>query len=100
MQTRSATNVWTWLRKIVGVVAVVLVGGGLVSGGARPAQASEGSERIRPAADTTAPIIRSVDVRGNRHFSEETLKRNVLELKGTRADAEYEGQVLRKLGEL
>jgi len=77
MQTRSATNVWTWLRKIVGVVAVVLVGGGLVSGGARPAQASEESERIRPAADTTAPIIRSVDVRGNRHFSEETLKRNV-----------------------
>ena len=28
------------------------------------------------------------------------LERNVLELKGTRADAEYEGQVLRKLGEL
>ncbi len=77
MQTRSATIAWTWLRKIVGVVAVVLVGAGLVLGGARTAQASEKIERIRPAADTTAPIIRSVDVRGNRHFSEGTLKRNI-----------------------
>ena len=34
------------------------------------------------------------------HVAVDTLERNVLELKGTRADAEYEGQVLRKLGEL
>ncbi|PSP77517.1 CBS domain-containing protein [Halobacteriales archaeon QS_4_69_225] len=34
------------------------------------------------------------------HVAVDKLERNVLELKGTRADAEYEGQVLRKLGEL
>ena len=34
------------------------------------------------------------------HVALDTLERNVLELKGTRADEEYEGQVLRKLGEL
>ena len=34
------------------------------------------------------------------HVATDKLERNVLELKGTRADAEYEGQVLRKLGEL
>lgn len=34
------------------------------------------------------------------HVALETLERNVLELKGIRADAEYEGQLLRKLGEL
>ena len=34
------------------------------------------------------------------HVAIDKLERNVLELKGTRADAEYEGQVLRKLGEL
>jgi len=34
------------------------------------------------------------------HVALDTLERNVLELKGTRADEEYEGQLLRKLGEL
>ena len=34
------------------------------------------------------------------HVATDTLERNVLELKGTRADEEYEGQLLRKLGEL
>ena len=34
------------------------------------------------------------------HVATDKLERNVLELKSTRADAEYEGQVLRKLGEL
>ena len=34
------------------------------------------------------------------HVAVDKLERNVLELKGTRADAEYEGQLLRKLGEL
>jgi CBS domain-containing protein len=34
------------------------------------------------------------------HVAVDKLERNVLELKGTRADEEYEGQVLRKLGEL
>jgi CBS domain-containing protein len=34
------------------------------------------------------------------HVALDKLERNVLELKGTRADEEYEGQLLRKLGEL
>jgi CBS domain-containing protein len=34
------------------------------------------------------------------HVAVDKLERNVLELKGTRADEEYEGQLLRKLGEL
>ncbi|MCY4732777.1 CBS domain-containing protein [Natronomonas gomsonensis] len=34
------------------------------------------------------------------HVAIDKLERNVLELKGTRADEEYEGQLLRKLGEL
>ncbi|MFQ3320470.1 MAG: CBS domain-containing protein [Natronomonas sp.] len=34
------------------------------------------------------------------HVALDKLERNVLELKGVRADEEYEGQVLRKLGEL
>lgn len=34
------------------------------------------------------------------HVALETLERNVIELKGIRADEEYEGQLLRKLGEL
>jgi CBS domain-containing protein len=34
------------------------------------------------------------------HVAVDKLERNVLELKGTRADEEYQGQVLRKLGEL
>ncbi|PSP66814.1 CBS domain-containing protein [Halobacteriales archaeon QS_1_69_70] len=34
------------------------------------------------------------------HVAVDKLERNVLELKGTRADVEYEGQMLRKLGEL
>jgi CBS domain-containing protein len=34
------------------------------------------------------------------HVALDTLERNVIELKGIRADEEYEGQLLRKLGEL
>jgi predicted transcriptional regulator/ribosome-associated translation inhibitor RaiA len=34
------------------------------------------------------------------HVAIDKLERNVLELKGTRADEEYQGQVLRKLGQL
>jgi CBS domain-containing protein len=34
------------------------------------------------------------------HVALDKLERNVLEMKGLRADEEYEGQVLRKLGEL
>ncbi len=34
------------------------------------------------------------------HVALDTLERNVLELKGIRADEQYEGQLLRKLGEL
>jgi len=72
MQTLSATTAWTWLRTIVGGVAVIVLGGALC-----PVQASEWGERVRPMADTTAPIVRSVDVRGNRHFSKRRLKRNI-----------------------
>ena len=72
MQTLSATTAWTWLRTIVGVVIIAVAGGGL-----SPVQTAAGKGGIRPVADTTAPIVRSVDVRGNRHFSERRLKRNI-----------------------
>lgn len=75
MQTLSATPTWTWFRTILGGMAIVVAAG--VLGITPPVQASEWGERVRPAADTTAPIVRSVTVRGNRHFSERALKRNI-----------------------
>jgi len=73
---------------------------------------SEHKERLRGT-----PLIRAqIRLRTNRgqvagsgegygaetafHVALDTLERNVLELKGIRADEEYEGQLLRKLGEL
>jgi len=76
MQTLSATSAPTWLTAAVGGAMMVLMTV-LIEGGVRPVQASTKSERARPAADTTAPIVRSVDLRGNRRFSDGTLKKNL-----------------------
>lgn len=56
------------------VVATAILFAG---GGVRSVQASDGTSRIRAAADTTAPIIRGVDIQGARHFSEGTLKARI-----------------------
>ena len=76
MQTLSATTSRSWLRETLGGAMLVLMAAMLVLT-AHPARAHEAIESPRPAADTTAPIIRSVDIRGNRQFSEWTLKQNI-----------------------
>ncbi len=76
MHTRSATNAWIWFRK-VGAVVVIGVMGGLAAAGFQPGQAFPETDRNVSAADTTAPIVRRVDVQGARHFSEETLKERI-----------------------
>ena len=55
---------------------LLVVGGGLL-GAARSSHAFVAPTGGHLAADTTAPIVRSVDIRGNRHFSDGTLKQNV-----------------------
>jgi len=72
MQPPVTPTVWTRAPFGAGLVGGVLLAIVLWVGGARPGQASG-----RAAADTTAPIIQSVDVQGARHFSEGTLKENL-----------------------
>lgn len=66
-----------WVRR---VVLMVLVGGGAWIAGGAAAWAQEqapmaASERGSP--DTTQPIVRSVHVEGNQHFSTRELKRQI-----------------------
>jgi outer membrane protein insertion porin family len=77
MPTRSATNLRGWFRKALGGVMVAAMGILFFGGGVRLAQAADGMSRSRAAADTTAPIVRSVDIQGARHFSEGTLKERI-----------------------
>lgn len=78
MPTRFATNPRGRFRTALGVVMVVAAMGILcVGGGVRSVQASDRTSRSRATADTTAPIIRSVDIQGARHFSEGTLKERI-----------------------
>ena len=76
MQTLSATTARSWLRETAAGAMLVLMMAALAST-IRSAEAHETIERGRPAADTTAPVVRSVDIRGNRHFSDETLMENI-----------------------
>jgi len=56
---------------VVAVLVVELCGGGQVT--AQPTT----EEEAEAVTDTTAPIIRRVQIEGNEHFSEETLKRQI-----------------------
>ncbi|PSQ63607.1 MAG: hypothetical protein BRD25_04355, partial [Bacteroidetes bacterium QH_1_61_8] len=56
---------------VVAVLVVELCGGGQVT--AQPTT----EEEAKTVTDTTAPIIRRVQIEGNEHFSEETLKRQI-----------------------
>jgi len=61
------------------LIGVLLMGLGLgpLTGMLQSVQASQAEERVSATADTTAPIVRQVDIEGNRHFSEGTLKDNI-----------------------
>ncbi|MFB6272351.1 MAG: BamA/TamA family outer membrane protein [Salinibacter sp.] len=73
MSTLIAPTVGTWRSENGGVAFVLLMGGLVASGVFSPVAAHP----VSPTADTTAPIVRSVDVRGARHFSEATLKKRI-----------------------
>ena len=74
LSVRDPLSSWRTAFRVVmmGVIAALIVGGG-----ARAAQASVGRSPARAAADTTAPIIRSVDIQGAQHFSASTLKERI-----------------------
>ena len=55
----------------------LLVGVALLVGMLQPAQASRADGEMRAAADTTAPIVRTVDIQGKGLFSAGTLKENI-----------------------
>ncbi|MFP4227396.1 MAG: BamA/TamA family outer membrane protein [Salinivenus sp.] len=68
---------WAWGR---GIVLAILLGWGAWAGGAQDAWAQQpgavpGAEGGEP--DTTQPIVRSVQVEGNQHFSTRELKRQI-----------------------
>jgi outer membrane protein assembly factor BamA len=54
-----------------------MMGGLLVGSSVPSARAADEARRERAVADTTAPIVRSVDVEGTRHFSAEALKERI-----------------------
>ncbi|MFB6097656.1 MAG: BamA/TamA family outer membrane protein [Salinibacter sp.] len=73
MRTRFPTKAWIWIRSAGPVVGILL--GGLLF--LVPAARASGQGGSGAVADTTAPIVRSVEVRGQRHFSERTLKKRI-----------------------
>ena len=78
MFTRSATDPRGRFQTALGVVMVVAIMTILFAGnGIRSVHASDGTSGNRAAADTTAPIVRNVDIEGVRHFSEGTLKARI-----------------------
>ncbi|WP_263786071.1 BamA/TamA family outer membrane protein [Salinibacter grassmerensis] len=56
---------------------LLVVGTVLLVGMIQTTQASQSEGGARAAADTTAPIVRTVDIQGNRQFSAGTLKENI-----------------------
>lgn len=77
MHTISATETLLWLRRRWGLVVGGVMGGVLVLSGLLPGRAVGHPGTHPTAADTTAPIVRDVDIRGNRHFSARELRRNI-----------------------
>ncbi|GEM_PF-271698 len=78
MHTHATTSAWAWLVALA-IGALALLAGarpGAARAHAAPTAMTE-SPLQTPAADTTAPIVQSVDIQGNRHFSEKALKRNI-----------------------
>jgi len=62
-------GVWS---SLIGVIV-----GMLVWGGGCPARALGAPQPGTAASDTTAPVVRSVEIQGNQQFSDQTLKRNL-----------------------
>jgi len=76
MQTRATTSVGSAGRRLAGLaIGIVLLLAGTGQGASHAHAAPPPLQAA--AADTTAPIVRSVAIRGRRHFSAQTLKRNV-----------------------
>ena len=67
------------LPTVRGLVVGVMLGAGLMLGGAGEARGSAASPgALRPAAaDTSAPIVRDVAIQGRRHFSAQVLRQNI-----------------------
>ncbi|WP_240328180.1 BamA/TamA family outer membrane protein [Salinibacter ruber] len=77
MPTHLSSTVRAIVRPNAIPVTGLLIGVVLLIGGSRPAQASRLASGARAAADTTAPIVHEVDIRGNRQFAAGTLKENI-----------------------
>lgn len=68
-----STNPWS----SGGIVGVLIVGAWVLVGMLQSVEAAQDPESVAVVRDTTAPVVREVDIQGNRHFSAGTLRENI-----------------------
>ncbi|WP_233992578.1 BamA/TamA family outer membrane protein [Salinibacter altiplanensis] len=77
MQTRFPLIVWTIAGPRASIMGGLLVGGLLLVGTVQSVPAAQAEETMGAAADTTAPVVRTVAIQGNHQFSSGALKENI-----------------------
>lgn len=76
MLTLPAADCLPWLRGRFGF-AIVFLGVLILLGGISPVVGEDTDSTYTLAADTTAPIVGSMQIRGHQHFSERELKQQI-----------------------